>query len=1477
MSYNRGGSYYSPRYGNNNSHNPSKKYDSHNEGSNNNLNANSPANSTTSSASSAGSQGSSNPRRERDHYSGSASGRYDGTIANNGKYNKYLPKSSNVNSTSDSNKNSSSTSNNNGNPNTYYGSASSSNINSNVSSNIPKRRPNAERYDSYTSPSIGGKLYSSSVSSNDDRLHRSYSENSINKDKKGPSSGLNPGSRSSSHHHSTHHSTSTSSSRPSHNPTSSNSKIPTSSIPTSTSTGFRDDRRKSSSSITPSSSVNTNIPHNHSHSHSHHHHEDKESKSKSSSAKPLSNSSSKPPSNVSSRHSSIGIDNSSSGIRRKSSFHDSKTVSPMTAANESNKDEPQHLRLEKSKEKDSSDIEKSSKNSDSVETSNDIIKTSFAAYAKLHKEHKSHEHENNGEAEQSFGGAEKSVVGDSASSTKDYDTTSTLSSLPYYDAKASITIDIPLDDTITKSETDKKDDQTIDNSETNQSKNTEAEDDSIVSKAQENPDDEQDVSMEENIQTIEVKYQTHHEAQDQEQSVSNAADKSEIKEQEKEEVNEDVTLEDSIVELEKIDDAGEDVVSNENESVTVAKETLGTTSTGDISILSPLKDIPSEDFNFNELATINEGGDTSNVLEDINEDEIENEDDIKSHDDMNDDESNDEYNDEHELSEAETVVAESPQRGIRGRRLIRKKEFDEERHNLKKKALHSSGDKKEDEEVDENDEDDFEAAMQDPGLRNMTDNEYNDDERRDINNGRPNVSDVNSGDEIKPMSGKPYKIKRDAGGRSFLQRACKKGSLEEVKNYISRGASANEKDFCGFTCLHEAALAGHTSIVKYLLDHGADVNAQSDAAGDSDTALIDAAENKHIDTVRILLEYGADPTIYNIDGFTALTKIYNEHAGERAYSEIIKLLENANANFTQTQKHEITRAASPSPRTIVEDPNDTYFADLIKRKGIFKYAAEGSKEVTANHFVSGNSLSDKPDILILAARNGHAELVDIILGLNPTPYDIDTENDVGVTALLASVGRGHYDIVESLLSKDADPFRKRKQDNLNALEISERSVHFDPKEIKLLEDCMNKKVASKSGDASAIQSGATSAIGSTVGSDAEDGSMTPIFSDRESSKLMKIKFNDEKKRKHEISHPKALKKHKSEVKIKQQSINVSKPDISRDTAHESPIRRDQSMSPPPDRTKIRSASASPSPSPVPLTKQQEEAKAKGNLEAKVWREKAEAKRRARKETFLKSEKEKEKRRKEEEEKRLEEEQRLAVIREEERIKLAQEAETRAKELGQERKKLISDMIKENLPVGLRTFRFNNENLTEKAIDMYTPLYIFEIDRVDYITDLQITLLTSLQTQRVLKNFKSDDVMVCNETDKSKLWQLFFNFIGIDIKDTTFDFKTQRREGHKHFQNLMISLIKFEDTVPFIKEQFPLTYSCVWEDLRNKSTRVSLATIQPYSEESDHNLVVNEEDMEVVVDTKNINKFIPPRLEFRKDPIRVISNSNRPLW
>jgi ankyrin repeat protein len=72
------------------------------------------------------------------------------------------------------------------------------------------------------------------------------------------------------------------------------------------------------------------------------------------------------------------------------------------------------------------------------------------------------------------------------------------------------------------------------------------------------------------------------------------------------------------------------------------------------------------------------------------------------------------------------------------------------------------------------------------------------------------------------------------------------------------------------TALHLAALDGDVSLVRELIEHGADINAQT---GAGQTALWYACYSGNVDAIKELLANGADHTITNHDGYTPRDRI----------------------------------------------------------------------------------------------------------------------------------------------------------------------------------------------------------------------------------------------------------------------------------------------------------------------------------------------------------------------------------------------------------------------------------------------------------------------------------------------------------------------------------------------------------------------------------------------------------------------------
>ena len=76
-----------------------------------------------------------------------------------------------------------------------------------------------------------------------------------------------------------------------------------------------------------------------------------------------------------------------------------------------------------------------------------------------------------------------------------------------------------------------------------------------------------------------------------------------------------------------------------------------------------------------------------------------------------------------------------------------------------------------------------------------------------------------------------------------------------------------------------AAMRGHLTVVKYLIEKGAHVNLKTNTS-----ALLSASSLGHLEVVRYLIEHGADVN-QDVNGSTAL-----KHASAFGHQEVAKLL-----------------------------------------------------------------------------------------------------------------------------------------------------------------------------------------------------------------------------------------------------------------------------------------------------------------------------------------------------------------------------------------------------------------------------------------------------------------------------------------------------------------------------------------------------------------------------------------------------------
>ena len=108
---------------------------------------------------------------------------------------------------------------------------------------------------------------------------------------------------------------------------------------------------------------------------------------------------------------------------------------------------------------------------------------------------------------------------------------------------------------------------------------------------------------------------------------------------------------------------------------------------------------------------------------------------------------------------------------------------------------------------------------------------------------------------------------RGSSGNTALMSAAREGCLEVTKYLVKHGAalearSSNKMTALGFACLQSSE---HTRIIDFLLDRGADSNTKDYALT---TPLHRIAICNNADAATLLLRRGADPYAKNSAGFT---------------------------------------------------------------------------------------------------------------------------------------------------------------------------------------------------------------------------------------------------------------------------------------------------------------------------------------------------------------------------------------------------------------------------------------------------------------------------------------------------------------------------------------------------------------------------------------------------------------------------------
>ncbi|XP_044743261.1 ankyrin repeat and KH domain-containing protein 1 isoform X4 [Chrysoperla carnea] len=275
-------------------------------------------------------------------------------------------------------------------------------------------------------------------------------------------------------------------------------------------------------------------------------------------------------------------------------------------------------------------------------------------------------------------------------------------------------------------------------------------------------------------------------------------------------------------------------------------------------------------------------------------------------------------------------------------------------------------------------------------------------------------------------------------GESLLSLACSAGYFELAQVLLAMHANVEDRGIKGdCTPLMEAASAGHVDIVRLLIAHGADVNAQSSSGN---TPLMYGCAGGHEEVVRVLLEAGSNVEDHNENGHTPLMEAAS--AGHVGVSKI--LLEfgaGINTHSNEFKESALTLACYKGHlnmvRFLLDAGADQEHKTDEMHTALMEASMDGHVEVARLLLDSGAQVNMPTDSfespLTLAACGGH---VDLAMLLIERGANIEEVNDEGYTPLMEAAREGHEEMVALLLSQGANINAQTEETQETALTLA---------------------------------------------------------------------------------------------------------------------------------------------------------------------------------------------------------------------------------------------------------------------------------------------------------------------------------------------------------------------------------------------------------------------------------------------------------
>ncbi|BES94896.1 ankyrin repeat domain 50 [Nesidiocoris tenuis] len=227
----------------------------------------------------------------------------------------------------------------------------------------------------------------------------------------------------------------------------------------------------------------------------------------------------------------------------------------------------------------------------------------------------------------------------------------------------------------------------------------------------------------------------------------------------------------------------------------------------------------------------------------------------------------------------------------------------------------------------------------------------------------------------------------DRHGQTPLNLAARLGLSSIVKVLLEAGADVDHADCDGWTALRAAAWGGHSEIVKLVLEAGAAVDS---CDRDERTALRAASWGGHADIVTLLLEANADVNKTDCEGRTALIA-----AAYMGHADIVEKLLDYNADMNHEDNDGRT-ALSVAALCVPASEGYTKVVNILLERG-----------ANVDH-------EDKDGMtpLLVAAFEGHRDVCELLL---EAEADVDHADSAGRTGLWAAASMGQASVVSLLL------------------------------------------------------------------------------------------------------------------------------------------------------------------------------------------------------------------------------------------------------------------------------------------------------------------------------------------------------------------------------------------------------------------------------------------------------------------------------